>query len=186
MKKTAYLLLCFIALAACKTKKGTTVPQKTIEQTTIDDFASLITLQRHDLQEKALKNLGTPTKTTEKEGDTYSFFTAYYDDATGNRMFSYTWDKKTKAVNHIRITGDRLNNYESTKAFFKSKKIDDIKVNFLGMHKDDILKIMGTPVRVNSGNYEFVKGHVSITFICYEFHEEKCSEMYLFWNYYMK
>ena len=49
MKKTAYLLLCFVALAACKTKKGTTVPTKTIEQTTIADFASLITLQRHDL-----------------------------------------------------------------------------------------------------------------------------------------
>lgn len=186
MKKTVYLL-AFVALlgGACKTKK-TKVKPKTLEETTVADFATVLGLQKGDVYDKALKELGEPTKTTADEKNTYSFVSVYYDDANEDRMFSYTYDKNTKAVNHIRITGNRQNNFEPTRNYFKQRKISDIKVGFLGMHKDKILKIMGTPVRVNSGNYEFVDGPVSVTFICYDFHDELCSEIYVFWNYFYK
>lgn len=187
MRKTAFLAILFIGLVACRTNKETTAPaakSKTIQETTISDFANVLGLQKGDANTKAVSLLGQATKTTKDEKNTYSFVTCYYDDATKERMFSYTYDKTTNAVNHIRITGNRATNFAATKAYFKDRKINDIKVDFLGMHKDDILKIMGTPTRVNSGNYEFVKGHVSITFICYDFHDNKCSEMYVFWNYY--
>lgn len=186
MKNTIYLAVLFVTLAACRTNKesGSAAKPKTIQETTIEDFANVLGLKKGDLNTKAVSLLGNATKTTKDEKNTYSFVTCYYDDAGKNRMFSYTYDKTTNAVNHIRITGNRNTNFAETRAYFKDRKINDIKVDFLGMHKDDILKIMGTPVRVNSGNYEFVKGHVSITFICYDFHDNKCSEMYIFWNYY--
>jgi outer membrane protein assembly factor BamE (lipoprotein component of BamABCDE complex) len=188
MKKPIYLLLLFVALAACKTKKTTTAPQekqKTVDEATVADFATVLGMQKGDVFTKATTLLGQPSTSTKDKNDTYSFITCYYDDAAGDRMFSYTYDKKTNALNHFRITGNRLENFASTKAYFKEKKVNDFKVDFLGMDKNDIIKIMGAPTRVNSGNYEYVQGAVSITFICYDFHQNKCSEMYIFWNYYM-
>lgn len=182
MKKTLSLFICFVALFSCKTTKIS--KEKTIAETTIEDFSAFLGLQKSDLQEKATKQFGTPTKTTKDKNDNYSFVTNYYDDANGNRIMSYTYDKKKKTVNHIRLAGSYTTNFESTKAFLKKRGIKDIKVDFLGMHRDEILKIMGTPDRVSSGNYEYKKGAVSITFICYDFRDYNCSEIYLFWNSY--
>ncbi|HYG16408.1 MAG TPA: hypothetical protein VEC12_11695 [Bacteroidia bacterium] len=186
MKKIVYLL-AFVALAgaACKTKKSAT-KQKTLHETTVADFGTIIGLSKGDSYEKAVKILGTPSTTTEKENDSYSFYSVYYNDASDNRMFSYTYDKKTKMVNHFRITGNRNTNHIETKNYLAGQKVNDVKVNFLGMHKDSILKVFGTPDRISSDNYEFVKGPVSVTFICYSFHQYKCSEIYVFWNYFWK
>lgn len=180
MKKIIYLSVVLLLVSACKTSK---LPkQKAIEETKTEDFLSFISLKRSDVLEKATKKFGTPTETTKDKNDNYSFITNYYNDANNDRVLSYTYDKKDQTVNHIRLTGDHKANFETTKAALKNWGIKDVKANFLGMHKDDIIKIMGTPDRVNAGNYEFVKDNVSVTFICYEFRENKCSEIYLFWK----
>jgi outer membrane protein assembly factor BamE (lipoprotein component of BamABCDE complex) len=187
MKKVIIAFTVLATIASCKTSKtNTSLPQKKITETTVEDFATIIGLQRDDLNAKAEALFGTPSTSTKNENDLFSFYTNYYNAANGEKLFSYTYDKKTMAINHIRIEGTKNNNFETTKAFFKERKIQDVKLDFLGMHKDEIIKIMGTPDRVNAGNYEYVKGHVSITFICYDFQENKCSQLYIFWNYYKR
>lgn len=184
MKKLLIAFMVVGTFAACKTTK--TPKQKPLEETKIEDFSTFLTLKLGDPVEKAFGIFGEPTTNTKDKNDRYSFISNYYDDADKNRMMSFTYDKKDKTINHIRLTGNYREGYTTTKAFLAAHGIKDIKANFLGMHKDDIIKIMGQPDRVNSGNYEYKKGHVSITFICYEFRDHKCSEMYLFWNKYYK
>lgn len=186
MKKLTYLTALLLVFAACKTSKTSTQKEKPLAETTLDDFISVMGITKNDLEPKAIELWGNPSKTTKDDNTSYSFVSVYHDDADGDRMFSYTYDKKTNTVNHIRLTGNRNKDYASTKEFFAKQKIKDNKINFLGMHKDEILKIFGTPTRVNSGNYEFVKGPVNVTFICYDFHQQKCSEIYVFWNMYWK
>lgn len=186
MKKLLYLTAFLLVFAACKTSKTSTPKAKPLSETTIDDFISVMGITKNDLEPKAAELWGTPTTKTKDDNTSYSFISVYHDDANGDRMFSYTYDKKTNTVNHIRLTGNKAKNYAPTKEYFTKRKIKDNKINFLGMHKDEILKIFGTPDRVNAGNYEFVKGPVSVTFICYEFQEKKCSEIYIYWNMYWK
>lgn len=188
MKKLTYLAAFLVVVGgmACKTKKTNAPKAKPLAETKLEDFITVMGITKGDLNDKALALWGTPTKTTKDDKTVYSFVSVYHDDANGNRMFSYTYDKKANTVNHIRLTGSKQDNYNPTKEYFKSKNIADTKVNFLGMHKDEILKIFGTPDRVNAGNYEFVKGPISVTFICYDFNQGKCSEIYIYWNMYWK
>lgn len=179
MKKIAYLTLFLLVISACKTSK---LPkQKPIEETKIEDFNYFIGLSKGDNVAVALKKFGTPTASTKDKKDRYSFFTNYYDFEY-NKMVSYTYDKKTNVLNHIRVRGSKKFDYTKTKEFISKKGINDKKVNFLGMHKDEIIRIFGTPDRVSSGNYEYKSDALNITFICYSFNADKCSEMYLFWN----
>lgn len=179
VKKYLFVLICIAAFGGCKVNKG---GASSLQKTKVEDFISFIGVTKGDNYDKVLRDLGKPTEIDKNEKPKYSFVSCYYNDANSNRMFSYTYDKETKAVGNIRLTGELSDNFSTTKRFLAAKGIDDPKINFLGMHKKEILKIFGKPDRISSGNYEYVRGPVQVTFICYDFNEEKCSEIYLFWN----
>lgn len=180
MKTTTYVVLIVLLIASCKTTK---LPkQKPVEETKIEDFKYFVGLSKGDLVEKALNVFGTPSKSNKDKKDRYSFFTNYYHDEANNQIVSYSYDKETNVLNHIRLRGAKKFDYNNTKKFIIEKGIKDTKINFLGMHKDKIFEIMGEPDRINSGHHEYQSGPLNVTFICYSFHNDKCSEIYLFWN----
>lgn len=177
MKKIIYITLILLVVSACKTSK---LPkQKTIEETTLEDFVSFIGVSKGDSLEIALEKFGTPTKVTKRRSRSMYF----YDDESGKRLFKFTIKKKGNKVNHIRLTGNHQKNYETTKAFLASVGVNDPKINFLGMHKDEIIKILGDPLETTNSSLVYKQGPSKVTFSLSPFGDNKCSEIYLFWNY---
>lgn len=170
----------FLLISACKTSK---LPkEKTVADTKIEDFLTVAGISKGDLANEALAKLGTPTSNTTRR----SRGRCNYDDAMGERLLSYSYKKKTNQVNHIRLTGNHQKNYESTKAFLNKAGINDLKVNFLNMHKDEIIKILGAPLDSTKKSLVYKKEPIKIIFSLSPFGDDKCSEIYVFWNYYYK
>lgn len=177
MKKILFVTTILLAVSACKTSK---LPkEKTVAETNLEDFTSFAGITMGDLEDETIKKFKEPTEITKRRSRSMYF----YDDEKGTRIFKFTIKKNSNKVNHIRLTGDRNTDYESTKAFFTTAGIKDPKVNFLGMHKDEIIKILGQPLEATSSRLVYKQEPVKITFSLSPFRDNKCSEIYLFWNY---
>lgn len=188
MKKALVVLTtASLLLSACGAARRARVEKsRQLHALTIEDFYSFMGVSKGDTYAKAMELWGEPTKEELNEGTKLNFATAYYHGEDGERLFSLTYDKRDNTLNHIRLTGSKEVNFSSTQKFFKDRGINDIKTQLLGMHRDSILSIFGEPTRLKGSEYIYEGKGINVTFVCYDFGENRCEEIYVFWNYYYK
>lgn len=134
-------------------------------------FENILGFNRNTTKNEIIQKLGEPT--SDEGSGKHDFNSLYYDDFM---TFSY-YKKSEKLMNvDINMLGDgSQDNIKIAINYIKDKGISDKKVNYLGIHKDKILKDFGTPSRINSGNYNFDAEGIHVDFVCYEHDEYLCS-----------
>jgi len=178
-------LFCKLALIAglssCFTATG--IFTDTGEKIQAESFISFLGLQRGDVFMKAENIFGKPHKLDMNEGQ-YDFATAYYE-VNGKTALSISYNKGTQVISSIRLRlSDEVGlSPESTFKFLLQNKVDDIRASMLGENKSKILDAYGYPSSFLSGNYEYKRQDLLVDFICYEFNQNLCSEIYVQWFY---
>lgn len=169
---TSLLTLLFsFSLLSCKTTQTTTTP------ITVESYTSFLGITYGDTIDKVYKIFGEPTEID--QNDNYSFISVYYH-YNSEHVLTFTYDKVTRKVEVTRLKSN-LNPDATASLRYVGERQKDTKALFLGQSKKEILANFGNPGRVNAGNYEYSSSNFSLTFICYDFQDEKCSEIYLQW-----
>ena len=152
----------------------------------LEDFLSFAGLRHGDTYKKVLALFGQPESYNDYGGKSTipglvkTFYVSFYDK--GLTIGCNRYADGSEKVATIRI--------ESEKALSGIREYvgNDYKLDFYGMHYRDIMDKLGTPYSRQSGNYEY---HFSsylgekglVDFICYDFENGICKEMYVHWFY---
>lgn len=149
----------------------------------IEDFVSFLGFSSSNTIDDAIKKLGTPSSisvTTQ-----YTFDTAYWDSGT-QHLVSMFYNRNTRRIDGIRMYSfPREKPFgKAAREFLKKKKVDDKKMNLLGMHKDAVSKLYGpTDRHFGIEGYYRDLGYAKFTvnILCYDFNQKLCSEVSVQW-----
>jgi hypothetical protein len=186
MKKFIPLLLAVLVLVitGCgAAKRARAEKARKLHAVKIEDFISFIGVTKGDTYEKAVELWGEPGREDLNEGSKVKFATMYYYGKYDEKLFNLTYDKRDYTLNYIKVSGNKELNYDNAFTFFKQRNVQDIKVQFLGMHRDSITSVFGEPTRTMTSDLIYEIKGMTVTFVCYAFAENRCDEIYVFWNY---
>lgn len=145
--------------------------EKTLKDVKLEDFFSFAGIKIGiDTIDKAYSIYGKPSSISDEKK--YDFVSVYYD-YKGVGIFDLSYDRITKKIDLVRVK-----NSIYSEQYFKTAKIEDIKLGFLNKDKNFIISCFGNPDRISYGNYEFRGNKFLIDFICYDQNQHKCSQIY--------
>ncbi len=127
----------------------------------ISIFETLLGFNRNSTKSDIIKVFGDPTNDDEGKHK-YDFNTMYYKD-----VISFSYYKKTEVLMQTSIEAF-YSDPHTTIDYLRNKGIKDEKVNYLGVHKDNILKDFGPPSSSHADNYTYDLGNFDVNFICYD------------------
>lgn len=140
-------------------------------QNDINIFMEFGGLSKKSYIKKAYEILGKPSEIIAEKK--YTFNTAYFEDYA-----DISFSRETNKIQTIRFSCHTSNSQEIIE-LLKRKGILDSKIELLGKHRDEILNIFGTPLSTDSDNYVYENENMLLDFICYEFNDFICTEIYV-------
>lgn len=182
-KSLVWSILMLVLLSGCAAKRRAfREKHRQLHEQKVVSFYNFMGIKKGDTYEDVKKKLGEPSKVEMNAGTKLNYATVYYNGKYGERLLQFTFDKRDLTVNHLRLTGRSELSYETTHTFFKKRGINDIKADFLGMHRDTVLSVFGKPTRIKTSDYEYEQGGIKVIFSCYTFAYDMCGEIYVFWH----
>ncbi len=150
-------------------------------QVSADAFLSFAGLSYGDNLEQAIKLMGEPEKAETSKPGTYHHLTLTW---LGGKFVSGAIDVQPNPSRSSKIAVIRIASPEAV-ATLRKLGVTDEKLGLLGLHHQEIVKRLGQPASISSGNYEYQYNRGGqrglVKFVCYEFWQNECRQINVQW-----